>query len=307
VLLCVLRFGQGFGLGGEWGGAALLAVEYAPKGWESRFGAAPQLGAPLGFLASNGIFLALGLWLSPHDFLTWGWRIPFLASALLVGVGLWVRLRIAETPAFRAALEREPPVVVPLARVVTQEGRALLTGGLGAIACFAVFYLSTAFALAHGTGQLGYPRVAFLGVQLAANLFLAAGIVVAAIWADRVGPARVLAAGAGLSALVGLGFGAGLASGSLLGVFVTLSAALFVMGLAYGPLGSWLPGLFPVNLRYSGISLAFSSAGIVGGALTPIAARVLADRGYETGIGLLMSAAGLLSLMGIALARPARS
>ena len=118
LLLCILRFGQGFGLGGEWGGAALLAVENAPKGWEARFGAAPQLGAPVGFLAANGLFLLLGLWLSEGDFLEWGWRVPFLASALLVGIGLWVRLRIEETPAFRAAIEHEAPPAVPLARLV---------------------------------------------------------------------------------------------------------------------------------------------------------------------------------------------
>src|SRR5690606_31139784 len=106
LLLCILRFGQGFGLGGEWGGATLLAVENAPKGWEGRFGAAPQLGAPIGFLVANGLFLLLGLWLSEEDFVSWGWRVPFLLSAVLVALGLWVRLRIGETPAFREALEK---------------------------------------------------------------------------------------------------------------------------------------------------------------------------------------------------------
>jgi len=118
LLLCILRFGQGFGLGGEWGGATLLAVENAPKGWEGRFGAAPQLGAPVGFLAANGLFLLLGLWLSEEAFTSWGWRIPFLLSAVLVSIGLWVRLRIGETPAFREALEKAPPPKVPLGRVL---------------------------------------------------------------------------------------------------------------------------------------------------------------------------------------------
>ena len=305
VLLCLLRFGQGFGLGGEWGGAALLAVEYAPKGWESRFGSAPQFGAPLGFLAANGLFLVLGLALSPQDFLAWGWRVPFLFSALLVGVGLWVRLKISETPAFLAALERGHTASVPVLPLVRHWWKPLLLGNAGVVACFAIFYLSTTFALAQGAGPLGYGRTAFLSVQLAANVFLALGILVAAIWSDRIGPARVLARGMVIAMLVGAGFGAGLYSGSLVVIFATLGAALFAMGLCYGPLGGWLPTLFPVPLRYSGISIAFSAGGVIGGALVPMAATALAGGGHGLGVGLLMSAAGLLSLIGVILARPA--
>jgi MFS family permease len=306
VLLCGLRFGQGFGLGGEWGGAALLAVENAPKGWQSRFGAAPQLGAPLGFLAANGLFLLIGLILSPADFAAWGWRIPFLASALLVMLGLWVRLRITETPAFRAAVSHAPPPAVPLARLLSHHGGAVLAGSAGVVACFATFYLATAFALAQGTGPLGYSRVAFLSVQLAANVFLALGIALAAVWSDRTSPGRVLAWGAALTIPIGLVFGAGLASGSLLVVFATLASALFVMGLTYGPLGSWLPSLFPVPVRYTGISVAFNVGGIIGGAVTPFGAKLWADHGHGASVGLLLSAAGLLTLLGISLARPAR-
>ena len=298
VLLCVLRFGQGFGLGGEWGGAALLAVEYAPEGWKSRFGAAPQLGAPIGFLAANGLFLLLGLWLSPADFLSWGWRVPFAVSAALVGVGLWVRLKIAETPAFAEALAKGEPHAVPLAPLVRHHWGALLAGNAGVICCFAIFYMATAYALAQGTSVMHYKREAFLGVQLAANLFLALGIVVAALWSDRATPERVLAWGAVAAVALGLGFGAGLGSGSLWVVFATLSAALFVMGLVYGPMGGWLPHLFPVALRYSGISIAFSAGGIVGGAVTPILATNLAAGGHAAWVGLLISAAGLGSLMG---------
>ncbi len=299
VMLCVLRFGQGFGLGGEWGGAALLAVEYAPEGWKSRFGAAPQLGAPIGFLAANGLFLLLGLWLSPADFLSWGWRVPFAVSAALVGVGLWVRLKIAETPAFAEALEKGEPHAVPLGPLVRNHWGALLAGNAGVIACFAIFYMATAYALAQGTGVMHYKREAFLGVQLAANLFLAVGIVVAAVWSDRATPERVLAWGAVAAVALGLGFGAGLGSGSLWVVFGTLGAALFVMGLVYGPMGGWLPHLFPVALRYSGISIAFSAGGIVGGAVTPILATNMAAGGHAVWVGLLISAAGLVSLAGI--------
>ncbi len=302
LLLCILRFGQGFGLGGEWGGAALLATENAPPGWEARFGSAPQFGAPLGFLAANGLFLLLGLGLSEADFAAWGWRVPFLASALLVVIGLWVRLRIGETPAFRAALERGPPPAVPLARLMSAHFGAVLAGSAGVIACFAVFYLSTAYALAQGTTELGYSREVFLGVQLAANLFLAAGIFVAAIFADRTSAAAVLKGGAAATIVLGLVFGHGLASGSLALVFLTLAAGLFIMGLIYGPLGAWLPSLFPVQVRYSGISLAFNAGGIIGGAVTPVLAQMMASRGMGTQAGLLLSLAGLVTLAGISLA-----
>ena len=307
ALLCLLRFGQGFGLGGEWGGAALLAVENAPKGWEARFGAAPQLGAPVGFLAANGLFLLLGLGLSEADFAAWGWRIPFLASALLVVIGLWVRLKIGETPAFREATAKAPPPPVPLAALLRHHGGAVLAGSAGVVACFAIFYLSTAFALAQGTGAQGHARETFLGVQLAANLFLALGIVMAAIHADRGSARATLMLGGWATVLLGLVFGPGLGAGSLWTVFTTLAFALLVMGFVYGPLGAWLPTLFPVPVRYSGISVAFNAGGIVGGAVTPILAQLMAAEGLGAEAGWLLSAAGLLTLAGLSLARPSAS
>ena len=304
LLLCILRFGQGFGLGGEWGGAALLAVENAPKGWEARFGAAPQLGAPLGFLAANGLFLVLGMNLSEADFMAWGWRIPFLLSAVLVILGLWVRLSISETPAFQDAMEKAPPAAVPLGRVLGQHLSVVVMGSAGVIACFAIFYLGTAFALAHMTAVRGFPRETILGLQLGANLFLAAGIIWAAIWADRTSAKRVLAWGAGATMVLGLGFGPVLAGGSLEMVFGMLAAALLVMGLVYGPLGAWLPTLFPVQVRYTGISIAFNAGGIVGGALAPVAAQVLSGAGGTAYVGLFLTAAAVLTLAGVMMARP---
>lgn len=305
LLLCVLRFGQGFGLGGEWGGASLLAVEYAPKGWEARFGSAPQFGAPVGFLAANGLFLLLGLFLSDADFKAWGWRIPFLASSVLVGLGLWVRLRIAETPAFREALSHKAPPAVPVAVLFKRHLGAVLAGTAGAIACFAIFYLSTAYALAQGTSALGYSRETFLAVQLGANCFFALGILLAVIRADRTSPRAVMLTGGIMTVLLGAVFGAGLTSGSLPVIFITLAASLMVMGFVYGPLGSWLPTLFPVTVRYSGISLAFNVGGIVGGALTPIGAQKMAELGQGSMVGLLLSLAGLATLIGVSLAKPA--
>lgn len=299
VLLCLCRFGQGFGLGGEWGGAALLAVENAPPGWKARFGCAPQLGAPVGFLCANGLFLILGLVMSDADFRAWGWRVPFLLSSVLVAVGLWVRLRISETPAFREAMEHHAPPPVPMGTLLREHWNGLLAGCAGVVACFALFYLATAFALSQGAGPLGYNRQGFLAVQLAANLFLAAGIVVAAIWADRSSAGRVLAWGAGLGTVVGLFFWAGLSSGHLSVVFVMLSVALFVMGLTYGPLSNWLAELFPVPVRYSGVSMAFNAGGILGGAFTPGLAQALVSKGMGNYIGLLPMTAGIITLIGI--------
>lgn len=302
ALLCLLRFGQGFGLGGEWGGASLLAVENAPKGWEARFGAAPQLGAPVGFFFANGLFLLLGMVLPEAEFVRWGWRVPFLASALLVGVGLWVRLRIGETAAFREALDAEAPAKVPVGRLFARHPGAVLAGIAGVVACFAIFYLATTFALSFGTKTLGFSRQSFLGVQLGANLFLALGIIAAGWWADKRSPAAVLRVGAALTALVGLVFGLGLGSGQLPLVFATLALSLFVMGLVYGPLGAWLPTLYAVPVRYTGISIAFNVGGVIGGALTPFAAQLLAAQGGTASVGLFLTLAGAVTLAGVVLA-----
>ena len=305
LLLCVLRFGQGFGLGGEWGGATLLAGENAPKGWEGRVGSAPQLGAPVGFLAANGLFLLLGLGLSDADFTAWGWRVPFLLSAVLVGIGLWVRLRIGETPAFKEALEQAPPPRVPLGTVLRHHWAPTLAASAGVVSAFAIFYLSTAFALGHMTAERGVSRETMLALQLAANLFLALGIVLAAIGSDRTSARRMLGWGAAATVALGFAFGPVLAGGSLPLVFATLAAGLLVMGFVYGPLGGWMPRLFPVTVRYTGMSVAFNGGGIVGGAVAPIAAQMLAAAGGASLVGLFLSAAGLVTLLGVMLGRPA--
>ncbi len=301
VLLCTLRFGQGFGLGGEWGGAALLAVENAPPGWRGRFGMFPQLGAPVGFIAANGLFLILGLVLSDEDFRSWGWRLPFLASALLVGVGLWVRLKLTETPAFAALAERGPPPNVPIAELLRLHWRETLGGTLGVIACFALFYLATAFALGYGTTKLGYARETFLSVQLVAILFLGLGILIAGWLSDRFDPRRVLIAGCIAAIAAGFALAPMLGSGSLLLVGGFLALALFVMGFVYGPLGAWLPGLFPARIRYTGASMSFNMGGILGGGLAPIVAQALSDRGGLQPVGWYLAAAATSSLIALIL------
>ena len=299
ALLCVLRFGQGFGLGGEWGGAALLAVENAPAGWRARFGMFPQLGAPVGFIAANGLFLLLGLLLTPDQFKAWGWRIPFLLSAVLVGVGLWVRLKLTETPAFKAALAEAPPSQAPLGEVLSRHPLATLGGTFAVVACFAIFYLSTAFALGYGVGTLHYSRETFLGVELCAIVFLAVGILAAGWWADATDPRRVLMAGCGGTVAAGFLLPVMMGSGSLALIWAFLSLALFLMGFVYGPLGAFLPSLFPTRVRYSGASIAFNVGGILGGGLAPMIAASLAERGGLAPVGLYLSGAALVSLLAL--------
>jgi MFS family permease len=302
LLLCLLRLGQGFGLGGEWGGAALLAVENAPPHRRNTWGMFPPLGAPVGFLMANGLFLILGLALDEAQFRAWGWRLPFLVSAVLVVLGLWVRLKLTETPAFVEAEQAEALPKVPIATLMLNHGRAVLAGTGGVIACFAVFYLATAFTLGYGTKSLGYGREAMLAVELVAILFLAAGVIVASVTADRTGARRMLVIGFIGCMVAGLAMGPMLGAGSLFVVFLWLAFALFVMGFAYGPLGGWLPSLFPAGVRYTGVSMTFNLGGILGGAVAPIAAEALAHRGLGW-IGLYLVGAGLLSLGGLALLR----
>ena len=299
LLLCLLRFGQGFGLGGEWSGAALLAVENAPPTHRGRYGMVPQLGAPVGFIAANGLFLVLGLMLSPDDFKAWGWRIPFILSIILVAVGLWVRLKLTETPAFAAAIAEAPPPKVPLAEVIRDHGRAVLTGTFGVVACFAVFYISTAFALGYGTTALGYPREAFLKLQLGAILFMAGGILVAGWLSDVWTPRRVLMIGCVGTIIAGALLPVLLLSEFPAGVFVWLAIALTAMGFVYGPVGSWLPSLFAPRIRYTGTAIAFNVGGVIGGGLTPLIAQGLATSGGLDMVGLYLAGAGAVSLIAL--------
>lgn len=306
LLLCLLRFGQGLGLGGEWGGAALLAVENAPTGWRARFGMFPQLGAPLGFIAANGLFLVLSAGLSESEFTSWGWRIPFLLSAVLVGFGLWIRFRLTDAPAVSAALQEEAHRSIPIAELFATHLRQTLAGIFAVIACFAIYYLTTAFALGYGTGTLGYGRQEFLGVQLFAILFMAAGIIVAGYAADRWSSRSVLLTGSLLAIGVGLLMGPMFAAGSLATIGAFLSLGLFTMGLVYGPLAALLPQLFTARVRYTGASIAFNVGGIIGGGLAPVAAQALVGRGGLLFVGLYISGAAVLTLLGL-LAVPRRT
>ncbi|HEY6881960.1 MAG TPA: hypothetical protein VI299_28220, partial [Polyangiales bacterium] len=207
-----------------------------------------------------------------------------------------------ETPAFAAALREAPPPHVPLAEVFRAHRGPLIAGTFAVVCCYAIFYLATAFALGYGTTALGHPRESLLGVQLGAILFLALGIVVAGFMSDRSEPRRVLMLGCILTVPAGLLLGP-LMNRGLLGIALFLSLALFLMGLVYGPLSAFLPGLFPARVRYTGASLAFNVGGILGGALAPIIAQALAERGGLGWVGLYLSSAALVSLVALAAQR----
>ncbi len=299
LLLALCRFGQGLGLGGEWGGAVLLAIENAPPGRRAWYGMFPQLGAPLGFFCSGAIFLVLSQWLSNDQFFRYGWRIPFLASALLVVVGLYVRLTITETPVFTEALGRRERVKLPMAVVFRDHPRTLLLGTLSALATFVLFYLMTVFALSWGTTALGYTRQQFLLIQLFGILFFALTIPISAVLADRAGRRRTLL---WVTALIA-GFGfllAPLLESGITGAVIMMAVGLSLMGLTYGPLGTALSELFPTAVRYTGSSLTFNLAGVFGASLAPYIATWLARTyglpyvGYYLTLAAAVTFAGLL-------------
>jgi metabolite-proton symporter len=301
ALLALCRFGQGLGLGGEWGGAVLLAIENAPPGRRAWYGMFPQFGAPIGFLFSGGIFLLLSRGLTNAQFFSFGWRIPFLASAALVLIGLYVRLTISETPVFRAALAREGRVRVPMAEVFRHHLRPLVTGTLTSLATFVIFYLMTVFALTWGTTALGYTRSKFLVIQLSGILFFAAGIPLSAAMAER-GRRRTLMWMVAGVAIFGLVM-APLFEGGTAGAVAMMSIGFFLTGLTYGPLGTVLSELFPTPLRYTGSSLTFNLAGIFGASLAPYIATWLAKNFGLNYVGYYLSAAALLTLAGLAAIR----
>ena len=297
LLLMVCRIGQGLGLGGEWSGAVLLAVENAPPAKRAWYGMFPQLGAPIGFLFAGGTFLLLSRWLTDEQFFSFGWRIPFLASLALVLVGLYVRLTITETPVFAAERGRRAPVQIPMVAVFRDHAGVVGLGILTSLSAFVLFYLMQVFALNWATTRLGYTRDQFLLIQLFGVLFFAATIPLAAVLAER-GRRRTLMAVNLAIVLYGLVL-APLFSAGTMGAVAMMVLGMALIGLVYGPLGTVLAELFPTEVRYSGNSLTFNLAGIFGASLAPYIATWLAQHYGLQYVGFYVSAAALLSLLGL--------
>ncbi|MDO3505953.1 MFS transporter [Ralstonia pseudosolanacearum] len=306
VLLCILRFGQGIGLGGEWGGAALLATENAPEGKRAWFGMFPQLGPSVGFLASNGLFFGLALSLSDEQFRSWGWRVPFLVSAVLVALGLYVRLKIAETPAFQAAIERRERVRVPIAALLAHHWWPTLLGALAMVVCYTLFYISTVFSLSYGVSTLHFTRPGFLGLLCLAVVFMALATPLSAWASDRWGRKPVLLTGILAAILSGFTMAPLLGSGSTPLVALFLILELFLMGVTFAPMGALLPELFPTHVRYTGAGVSYNLGGILGASIAPYIAQVLAAQGGLAWVGAYVSAAAAVSLAGVLCMRETR-
>jgi MFS family permease len=254
----------------------------------------PQLGPPIGFLMANGLFLLLILGLGEQSFVAWAWRVPFLLSAALVAIGLYVRVSVAETPAFRALVEKRQRAEVPLVEAIRDHWRPLIQGSLAIVVCYALFYISTVFALGYGVTTLHIARTDFLAMLCVAALFMAAATPLSAALADRFGRRPVLLAAAIVAAAVGLAMPALLAGGTI-GVLAFLSLALAAMGLTFAPLGALLPELFPARVRYTGASSAYNLGGILGASLAPTIAQLLLTRGGVAWVGYYIVAAAAVS------------
>jgi len=299
ALLALCRLGQGLGLGGEWGGAVLLATENAPEGKRAWYGMFPQLGAPVGFLFATLVFLLLSYFLGDAKFLVWGWRIPFLFSAALVMIGLWVRLKITETPDFQRVLERDERERVPMIAVFKSHPGAVISGMFALVATFVLFYLMTVFTLGWGTKQLGYTREQFLLLQMVGVVFFGALIPVAAVYADRYGRRFTMIVATILIFIFGLVFAPLFTSESPWRVLLFLSVGMILTGLTYGACGAFLAEMFPASVRYTGTSLAFNLAGILGASVAPYIATKLASSYGLFAVGGYLSAAAIITLLAL--------
>lgn len=299
ILLMLCRFGQGVGLGGEWGGAVLLAIENAPPHKRAWYGMFPQLGAPIGLLLSGGTFLILTDSMSPEAFLDYGWRIPFIASSLLVLVGFYIRLKITETPAFENSKEEQKEVKVPFVTVFKLYKNQLIFGTLAAVTTFLVFYLMTVFMLNWNTKNLGFTNRDALLIQLFSVLFFALFIPISALAADKIGRRKMLIYTTIAIAIFGFFFSLFLTSNNIVLVTLFVCLGMSLMGFIYGPVGTFLSELFPTTVRYTGASLTFNLAGILGAAFAPMVAIKLAASYGITSVGMYLTVAACISLISL--------
>ncbi|SHY84487.1 arabinose efflux permease family protein [Mycobacteroides abscessus subsp. bolletii] len=324
ALLSLLRFCQGLGLGGEWSGAALLATETAEEGKRGWAAMWPQLGAPIGFFFANGTFLLLMLVMgfdaktaaANHAFLSWGWRVPFLASAVIVVVGLYVRLKLTETPVFTQAVAEGKKVRAPLAEVAKTSWRQLVIGTFVMLATYTIFYVVTTWATSYGTGKvvdksgvkLAISYVDFLEMQLISVLFLAACVPISGRLADRYGRRPVLLTFTAGIIVFGLSFGWLLDPSTVNKpmMLMFLSVGMALMGLSFGPMSALLPELFPTNVRYTGSGIAYNFASIIGAAVAPFIATWLVHDFGVAWVGVYLSVAGVLTFGALLVARETR-
>jgi MFS family permease len=300
VALVVLRFLQGLAVGGEWAGANLLTAEYAPQGRRGFYAVFPQLGGAFGFALSSATFLATDVLIRDGDeaFLSYGWRIPFIASAILVLVGLWVRSTIEETPVFRAASKQavSAPRTAPLVSVGREQWRVvLLCGGLTGVV-FALFYIGATYLTTYGTATLGLERRTVLSLGIVAAAVVALFVYVGGRLSDRYGRRKVIMVTGGLAFIWSIGLLPLLTTGDPLTFGLVLAGAFTLNGLAFGPVGAFLPELFATRFRYTGAGLGFNLGGIIGGAAPPLLAPVLVDAFGLPAVGAMIAFLAVVSV-----------
>lgn len=295
LLLALCRFGQGFGLGGEWGGAVLLATENAPEGKRNWYAMFPQLGAPVGLFLSSGVFWVLLHFISQDALLSWGWRVPFIASIALIAIGLWVRLSITETPEFQKAIEKAERVAVPGIELLRKHKRSLFLGTFVGLVTFVFFYICTAYLLSYNVKVVGISFVDALKVQIFGAIVFGITNIASGLLGDRIGRRNVLIASVVLIALFSFA-AAPLLSAGITGIYVFALVGLGIFGLNYGVIGAALAAPFPTAVRYTGSSITFNMAGIFGASLAPyIATWLQANYGLQY-IGYYLLASSLITL-----------
>ncbi|MGV9863378.1 MFS transporter [Rhodococcus koreensis] len=303
ILLVLLRFAQGFAVGGEWAGATLLAAEYAPPGKRGLFAIFPQLGPAFAFVLSCTTFLITGTVLGDTNeaFLDYGWRIPFLFSTVLVGIGLYVRLAIEETPVFRAnqthAAQSGTARSLPFVDAWRHQRTEILLSAGALATVFSFFYMGTAYLISYGTKALGFSRPFVLAVGIGAAIVFAAAIIVSGLYSDRIGRRKVIMASCALAVVWALALFPLLDTRSPIAFAIGIGGTLIVMGIAYGPTGALLPELFQTRYRYTGAGLAYNLAGVLGGAIPPLLAAPLADAFGSIAIGVLLAALAVVSFV----------
>jgi metabolite-proton symporter len=300
LLLALCRFGQGFGLGGEWGGAVLLATENAPPGKRSWYGMFPQLGAPAGLFLSSGIFWILLHFISQEALLSWGWRVPFLASIILIVVGLWVRLSITETPAFQKAIDSHERVTVPVATLFRNHKRSLVLGTFVALATFVLFYIGSAYLLSYNIKVLKMPFLDALEVQIMGSIVFGIFIPIIGKLAERYGRREMLILTTVLIGLFSFVLPALMTNGEST-IFLFSALAMMLMGMTYGLIGTALAAPFPTAVRYTGASITFNMAGIFGASLAPYIATWLQVNYGMTYVGFYLGIAAVITLVCILL------
>lgn len=317
LLLCLCRVGQGIGLGGEWGGAALVATENAPAGQRGWWGAFPQLGAPVGLFAANGVVFLVSDLLGADALVEWAWRIPFLLSVVLVAVGLYVRLTLHESEVFRRIEQQGRKQHAPVSAVLRRHGGAVLLGTLIMTTTYVLFYLMTAFVqvyskspatlspAGHALG-LGIPANTFTGILLVGAVAFGVCTLVGGSYADRVGRRRWLMGVTAAIMLFGLSMPAFLGGAGPWTVLAFVLVGLALMGFTFGPMAALLPELFPTEVRYSGASLAYNFGAIVGASVPTLVALELNKNWGLWGVGLYLVANGVLTLGALIVCRETR-